>query len=88
MSHNLVQLDMTAFREAESVVSEVMCILLSELRELCPHAGEREAGHPGKLTSALTDVVDATGRQFVFIIDGWDAPLRERWSRDSQEDWE
>lgn len=40
-----------------------------------------------ELTETLSDFVDAMGRKLVFVIDEWDAPLRERRSRESQEGW-
>ncbi len=86
-AYNVVRLDMTAFREAQDVVAEVGRVILQELREHLPSAGSTNAGHPNELTSALTDYVDATGRRFVFVIDEWDAPLRERKARSSREDW-
>ena len=85
--YNVVHLDMTAFKEADNVVTEVTRVLLAELRDLCPDAGMRDAGHSGELTTALIDTVDATSRQFVFVIDEWDAPLRERKNVESQEAW-
>ncbi|MDO4806666.1 MAG: AAA family ATPase [Coriobacteriales bacterium] len=86
-AYNVVRLDMTAFRGVANITAAVTQALLSELRDLCPGAGERHAGQAGQITSAITDVVDATERQFVFVIDEWDAPLRERRSKASQEDW-
>ena len=86
-AYNLIRLDMTAFRNAQDVAKEVTRVLLPELRELCPGAGMGDEGCIGEITSALTDVVDATGRRFVFVIDEWDAPLRERRPRAAQEDW-
>jgi hypothetical protein len=86
-AYNVVQLDMTAFRGEPDVAAEVTRVLLCELRDLCPDAGMRDKGHVGELTSTLTDIVDATGRRFVFVIDEWDAPLRERRDNASREDW-
>ena len=86
-AYNLVHLDMTAFREAKDVAAEVTRVLLNELRRIVPTAGEHDAGRLNELASTLSDVVDATGRRFVFVIDEWDAPLRERRSKASQENW-
>ena len=86
-AYNVVRLDMTAFRGVEDVAAAVTEVLLRELRELQPGAGSRAVGRADELTVTLTDVVDATGRRFVFVIDEWDAPLRERRSKVSQEDW-
>lgn len=86
-AYNVIRLDMTAFRGTESVTGTVTEVILGELRELCPNAGIKAIGRADELTAALTDVVDATHRQFVFVIDEWDAPLRERRTKASQEDW-
>jgi hypothetical protein len=86
-AYNVVQLDMTAFRGEPDVAAEVTRVLLCELRGLYPNAGMRDKGHVGELTSTLADIVDATGRRFVFVIDEWDAPLRERRDNASREDW-
>lgn len=86
-AYNVVRLDMTSFRGVDDVAAEVARVLLPELREICPDAGMRGAGPASELTSALTDVVDATKRRFVFVIDEWDAPLREGRSQSSREDW-
>ena len=86
-AYNLVRLDMTAFRGAPSLADAVSTQLLTELREILPSEDTPEMGGAHELTRALTDAVDATGRRFVFVIDEWDAPLRERRSKASQEDW-
>ena len=86
-AYNVVRLDMTGFRGAPDVAGAVSAAILADLEELLPGVGEKRAGRPDVLTGALTDVVDATGRRFVFVIDEWDAPLRERRGRESQEDW-
>ena len=86
-AYNVVRLDMTAFRGAADVAGEVGRVILKDLRSALPSAGAGNEGHPNELTSSLTDFVDATGRRFVFVIDEWDAPLRERRSKASQEAW-
>lgn len=86
-AYNVVRLDMTEFRGAGDVAEEVKRVILRELREELPSAGAGNEGHTNEITSALTDFVDATERRFVFVIDEWDAPLRERRSKSSQEDW-
>ncbi|MDO4796775.1 MAG: AAA family ATPase [Coriobacteriales bacterium] len=86
-AYNVVHLDMTAFRGAGDVAAVVRDALLPELRALCHSAGEGSPDPSLELVSALADVVAATGRRFVFVIDEWDAPLRERRSKASQEDW-
>jgi len=86
-AYNVVHLDMTAFRGVADVAGEVTSVILSDLEVLLPGVGDRRDGRADRLTGALTDVVDATGRRFVFVIDEWDAPLRERRSKAGQEDW-
>ncbi len=86
-AYNVVRLDMTAFRGAPDVAGEVGRVILKDLRSALPSAGAGNEGHPNELTSSLTDFVDATSRRFVFVIDEWDAPLRERRSKDSQKAW-
>ena len=92
--YNVLQLDMTEIMQSAVGVdapSEVARLALPELRELAPGAGERDAGHPNELASALWDVVQATGRKFVFVIDEWDAPYRlaqgERDAQDAYAEW-
>ena len=86
-AYNVVRLDMTGFRGADDVAAAVGEVLLRDIGELCPEAVRRNAGRPDELVATLADFVAATGRKFVFVIDEWDAPLRERRSRASQEDW-
>ena len=86
-AYNVVRLDMTAFRGAVDVAAVVTEVLLRELRELHRDADSSAASRPDELTATLTNFVDTTGRRFVFVIDEWDAPLRERRSKTSQEDW-
>ncbi|MBQ9001194.1 MAG: AAA family ATPase [Eggerthellaceae bacterium] len=76
---NVISLDMTEIIQAHgvsNVVPAISRLLLPELRELVPHAGERHAREGIELKTALIDVVRATGRKFVFVIDEWDAPNR------------
>lgn len=76
---NVVLLDMTEVIQAvgvDDVASGVARMLLPELRQIVADAGDRAAGGGDVLTSALMDVVEATGRKFVFVIDEWDAPYR------------
>ena len=86
-AYNVVRLDMTEFRGAVDVSAEVSRAILADLRAEVPGAGAGNKGRFNELTSALADFVAATGRKFVFVIDEWDAPLRERRSKASQEDW-
>jgi hypothetical protein len=82
-AYNVVRLDMTAFRGAGDVAAAVTERLVEDMRRELPDAPLRT----GAIELALADFVAATGRRFVFVIDEWDAPLRERRSRASQEDW-
>ena len=86
-AYNVVHLDMTAFHDASDVAIEVTRVLIGELRGLVPDAGLRDADKPGEITSALADFVDATGRRCVFVIDEWDAPLRERRTKEDEKRW-
>jgi hypothetical protein len=73
------------------VAAVVRDALLPELRALCSTAGEGSPDPSLELVSALADVVAATGRRFVFVIDEWDAPYRlaqgERAAQDAYADW-
>lgn len=82
-SYNVVHLDMTAFRGAESVADAVAKRVMGDLERELPGIPLRTES----MELALADFVDATGRRFVFVIDEWDAPLRERRSKASREDW-
>lgn len=86
-AYNVVSLDMTEFRGFPSVAAAVRDVLLPELREILPTAGERQAGLETELNAALLDVVRHTGRKFVFVVDEWDAPLREALSEAAKEEW-
>ena len=86
--YNVMWLDMTETAEgaeatkatgATDVTSGLRALqemLLGELREVVPTAGANHTGPGSPLKSALWDVVKATGREFVFVIDEWDAPYR------------
>ena len=82
-AYNVVHLDMTSFRGADDVAKAVASRIVDDLAREAPGTTLRT----GSIELALADFVDATGRRFVFVIDEWDAPLRERRSRASQEDW-
>ena len=82
-AYNVMFLDMSAFRKYENVVKAVEDRLLADLERELPGATLRTES----IELALADFVDATGRQFVFVIDEWDAPLRERVDKRSQEGW-
>lgn len=92
--YNVISLDMAGIMQASGtggVVREISRVLLPELREVLPEAGARDAGHDAELKSAMLDVVRATGRKIVFIIDEWDAPYRlaqaSEQAQDSYADW-
>ena len=77
---NVVRLDMTAVMKAaggaRGVEAEATRSLLAEMREEVPFAGTTHAGRGDELQAAVLDVVHETGRQFLFVIDEWDAPYR------------
>ncbi|MBR3225701.1 MAG: AAA family ATPase [Atopobiaceae bacterium] len=74
-AHNVIRMDMTDLlhRGEDVVVATTQAIL----RDLC-------ADFPGIASTsdyyidAILSVVRHTGRPFVFLIDEWDAPIRER----------
>ncbi len=82
-AYNVVHLDMTGFRGADDVAAAVTERLVEDMRRELPDAPLRTDA----IELALVDFVAATGRKLVFVIDEWDAPLRERRSKESQEDW-
>ena len=49
---------------------------MGESREIVRDADARASGNDVVLTNAILDVVDATEKKFVFVIDEWDAPYR------------
>ena len=93
-AYNVLQLDMAEVMQSATdadAVAAVTDAVVPELRDLVPGAGERDAGHPNELASALWDAVQATGRKFVFVIDECDAPYRlardERAAQDAYASW-
>ncbi|MDO4808124.1 MAG: AAA family ATPase [Coriobacteriales bacterium] len=93
-AYNVVWLDMTAVMQVAGgadVGRKVAEMVLPELRGLLPEAGANAAGEGDLLASALWDVVQATGRRFVFVIDEWDAPYRlaqdDRKTQDAYAEW-
>ena len=73
-AYHVVRLDMTAFtgKVGADVVPELRRVLGAEL------AVEFDCVKPGsELEEAFLQVVRATGRRFVFVIDEWDAPFRD-----------
>ncbi len=92
--YNVLRLDMAEVMQAAEgtdAVAAVTQAVLPELRELAPEAGSRAIGSKSLLADALWDVVRATGRRFVFVIDEWDAPYRlaqdDRASQDAYAEW-
>lgn len=77
--YNVVRLDMTGIIEtagSANMVPELRKLLLAELQEEVSDAGSKYAGDGSPFKDALWDVVEATKRKFIFIIDEWDAPYR------------
>jgi hypothetical protein len=58
------------------IVPKVTEWIMEGLREVVPDAGYSTPEGGNVLTYAILDVVRATGRKFVFVIDEWDAPWR------------
>ncbi len=77
--YNVITLDMSGVIQAlgvDNVVPGIASWLLPELRKIAPDAGLLHEGEGIELKAAIQDVVDTTGRKFVFVIDEWDAPYR------------
>ena len=75
--YDVIYLDMTAVIGETSLgelVSYMKRNLVSELTKAYPDSNVAEGFVP-----TLANVVEATGRKFVMIIDEWDAPIREAW---------
>ena len=73
-AYNLIRLDMTEFTGdfGADVVSHVQERLQADLAKEFPQVPRGDW-----LTASLLEVVRATGRRFVFVIDEWDAPFRD-----------
>ncbi|MBR3328777.1 MAG: AAA family ATPase [Atopobiaceae bacterium] len=91
---NVISLDMSEVIQAvgaRDVVPGIIRMLLPELRSMLPSAGKADEGHGTELKAAILDVVRATGRKFVFVIDEWDAPYRlaqgDKASQDAYAEW-
>ena len=78
--YNVISLDMTTFlsfagrksiprKEVPNMAADT---ILSELKELYP-----ECVYNDNLTESLIRFVEQTGRKIIFVIDEWDAPIRE-----------
>ena len=76
-AHNVIRLDMTDVmhqrREDESASETASRLIVEEL--LLEFPGLEV---PDNLTAAILTAVRHTGKPFVFLIDEWDAPIRER----------
>ena len=78
--YHVINLDVTSFvSEAEvegtplrDVPARISLAVRREAAELCPACGEKETA-----TEALIALVNATGSKVVFVIDEWDALIRE-----------
>ena len=84
-TYNVLRLDLTSFTTVNgddvvpALVSRVVADLADEFSDVVQHA---------ELDLALLDVVRFTGRKFVFVIDEWDAPLREaKGNETAKEQW-
>ncbi len=93
-AYNVVYLDMTEVIHAAGVgntVPQISRMLLPELRGIVADAGVSNVEYGGELTSALFDVVQHTGRKFVFVVDEWDAVYRlakdDQKAQDSYAEW-
>ena len=87
-AYNVIRLDMTAFKGVSDVAASVARALLAELRQLLPSTAATSADTEAlTLVSTLADVVNTTHKKFIFVIDEWDAPLREIRAKGSQEAW-
>ena len=76
--YHVISLDMAEICErfGPNVTPGIERVVIAELRDLVPNAGKRDEGLGGEMASAIIDVVRATGKQFVFVIDEWDAVYR------------
>lgn len=73
-AYNVIRLDMSAFggNSDGDVVREVIGRLLADLRREFPGIALED-----QVDLALLEIVRATGRKFIFVIDEWDAPMRD-----------
>lgn len=84
-SYNVLRLDLTSFTSTggADVVPALVARVLADLAREFPQVELHDA-----LDLALLDVVEATGRKLVFVLDEWDAPLREAGvSAEAKEGW-
>ena len=93
-AYNVLQIDMAEVLQSATgsdAVAAVTEAVLPELNKIAPGAGSRAVSPKSLLADALWDVVRATGRKFVFVIDEWDAPYRlaqnGREAQDAYAEW-
>ena len=76
-AYNVVRLDMTDVlyqaTDGEDAAHAAGRLIVEEMRLEYP-----ELEVPRSLTAAILSVVRHTGRPFIFLVDEWDAPIRER----------
>ena len=81
--YHVVRLDLTSF--TSSVGADVVPLLSERLHDDLAREFP-DLALPDGIDLALLEVVRATGRKIVFVIDEWDAPLREAegdgWAKD------
>lgn len=78
--YNVIYLDITGFisnvkkdgERIEDVPVKITERLKKEMEDICPALGEEDS-----LSDCLVNYVQQTGRKFIFIIDEWDAMIRE-----------
>ena len=81
-AHNVIRLDMTdMLHRGGSVVAATTQALIRELRNEYPGCVTKD----DYCTDAILAVVRHTGLPFFFIVDEWDAPIRERDERTTRE---
>ncbi len=89
-SYNVISFDVTGFIydskiSGRSVLEEIRCLLIDELREAFPDCIPMEEKN---LSRALYYVVSHGHEKFVFVIDEWDALFREfKEDKQLQEDY-
>ena len=78
--YNVIRLDITGFLSAvsvkgqpiEQVITDILFAIEHELKELYPELSGTE-----DLLKCMKKCVEITGRKFIFVIDEWDAIIRE-----------
>ena len=73
-TYNVIRLDMTdVMQQGDDVVSTATRLILDELKTEFSGSVTSDT-----LTLAIIQAVHASNQRFVFVIDEWDAPIRER----------